>query len=142
MRERPFSDPEVQQALDGPATVVLATVNPDGSPLATPMWYVHDAEGIGMVSVEGLQKIRNLERDPRVSVVVETGAPGGLQCVIVQGTAEFLHTPADREALGASFVGKYGERIAKRWGGAVVPEDRALFRIRPRRVKLWGQGDR
>ena len=138
MQERPFSDPEVQQALDGPVTAVLATINPDGSPLATPMWYVHDANGIGMVSIDGLQKIRNLHRDPRVSVVVETGAGADLQCVIVQGTVEFLDAPPDRAALGASFVGKYGESIEKRWGGRAVPHDRALFRIDPGRVKLWG----
>jgi len=138
MKEKPYSDHEVQQALDGPSTAVLATINPDGSPLATPMWYVHDASGIGMVSVDGLQKIYNLKRDPRVSVVVETKAASGLQCVIVQGTVEFLDSTADRGALGASFVEKYGESIEKRWGGSVVPDDRALFRIHPRRVKLWG----
>jgi PPOX class probable F420-dependent enzyme len=138
MQERQFSDPEVQQALEGPVTAVLATINPDGSPLAMPMWYVHDASGFGMVSVDGLQKIRNLHRDSRVSVVVETGAAAGLQCVIVQGTVEFLDATSDRAALGASFVDKYGERIEKRWGGRAVPRDRALFRVHPRRVKLWG----
>ena len=137
MKEKPFSDPDVQKALEGRVTAVLATVNPDGSPLATPMWYVHDATGIGMVSIDGLRKIRNLRRDPRVSVVVETGAPTGLQCVIVQGTAEFLNAPSDRAALGASFVDKYGTRIEKRWGGRAVPEDRALFRITARRVMLY-----
>jgi nitroimidazol reductase NimA-like FMN-containing flavoprotein (pyridoxamine 5'-phosphate oxidase superfamily) len=99
MQERPFSDDEVQRALDGPATVVLATINPDGSPLATPMWFVHDADGLGMVSVDGLQKIRNLHRDPRVSVVVETRASSGLQCVIVQGAVAFLDSAADRRSL-------------------------------------------
>ena len=138
MQEKPFFDPEVQQALEGPVTAVLATINADGSPLATPMWYVHDTSGIGMVSVDGLQKTRNLQRDPRVSVVVETSAPAGLQCVIVQGTVEFLDSTADRAALGASFVDKYGESIEKRWGGRAVPHDRALFRIHPKRVKLWG----
>jgi PPOX class probable F420-dependent enzyme len=138
MRERSFSDREVQEAFNGPLTVVLATINPDGSPLATPMWFVHDADGIGMVSVDGLQKIRNLRRDPRLSVMAETHAAEGLQCVIVQGSAEFLDSAADRSALGASFVEKYGESIEKRWGGAVVPDDRALFRIHPQRVKLWG----
>ena len=83
MKEKPFSDPDVQQALGGPMTAVLATINPDGSPLATPMWYVHDADGIGMVSVDGLQKVRNLHRDPRVCVVAETGGLTGLQCIIV-----------------------------------------------------------
>ena len=138
MQEKPFADSEIQQALDGPVTAVLATINPDGSPLATPMWFVHDADGIGMVSVDGLQKIRNLHRDPRVSVVVETGGKSGLQCVIVQGTVKFLDARTDRAALGASFVEKYGEAIEKRWGGRAVPDDRTLFRIFPKRVKLWG----
>lgn len=138
MREKRFADPDVQQALEGRVTAVLATINPDGSPLATPMWYVHDTSGIGMVSIDGLQKVRNLHRDPRVSVVVETGAATGLQCVIVQGTVEFLDAPSERAALGASFMDKYGASIEKRWGGRAVPPDRALFHIVARRVKLWG----
>lgn len=137
MKEKPFSDSVVQQTLEKPMTAVLATINPDGSPLATPMWFVHDRDGIGMVSIEGLQKVRNLQRDPRVSVVMETGGNGGLQCVIVQGSVEFIDAQADRTTLGAAFVDKYGESIEKRWGGRVVPHDRVLFRIHPRRVKLW-----
>ncbi len=138
MIEKPFSHPEVQKILEEPVTAVLATINPDGSPLAVPMWYVHDSSGIGMVSVDGLQKIRNLRRDPRVSVVVESVAASGPRCVIVQGTVEFLEADTDRLALGGSFVDKYGESIEKRWGGRTVPGDRVLFNIRPKRVKLWG----
>jgi PPOX class probable F420-dependent enzyme len=138
MLEEMFSDAKVQRAIEGPLTAVLATINPDGSPLATPMWYVPDASGIGMVSVDGLRKVHNLRRDPRVSVVVETDAADSLQCVIVQGTVEFLDSASDRAALGAAFVSKYGEKIEKRWGGSSVPRDRVLFRILPSRVKLWG----
>ena len=50
MLEAPFSNDKVQQALDGPVTAVLATINADGSPLATPMWFVHDADSVGMFS--------------------------------------------------------------------------------------------
>ena len=138
MVEEKFSDAKVQRAIAAPVTAVLATINPDGSPLATPMWYVPDASGIGMVSVDGLQKIHNLRRDPRVSVVVETDVADGPQCVIIQGTVEFLDSSSDRAALGAAFVDKYGEEIEKRWGGRAVPRDRVLFRILPGRVKLWG----
>jgi len=138
MVEEPFSDAKVQQAIEGLETAVLATINSDGSPLATPMWYVHDASGLGMVSIDRLQKVRNLRRDPRVSVVIETTATGGPQCVIVQGTAEFLDSTSDRAELGAAFVAKYGASIEKRWGGSAVPRDRVLFRVRPSRVKLWG----
>ena len=73
-----------------------------------------------------------------MSIVVETGAPSGLQCVIMQGTVEFLDEADDRAATGAAFVAKYGESIARRWNGSAVPDDRVLFRIHPTRVKLWG----
>ena len=137
MLEEPFSNEKVQQAMQGPLTAVLATINADGSPLATPMWFVHDAHSVGMVSVDGLQKVRNLRRDPRVCFVVETEVASP-QCIIVQGSVEFLDSDSDRATLGAAFVAKYGESIEKRWGGSRVPADRALFRIHPNRVKLWG----
>lgn len=138
MKEKPFSDPEVQRALEKPVTAVLATINPDGSPLATPMWFVRDSRSIVMVSIDALQKVRNLRRDPRVGVVVETGAAAGLQCVIVQGTVEFLDADSERASFGALLIDKYGGDIEKRWGGRAVPRDRVLFCIHPRRVKLWG----
>ena len=138
MKEVPFSHSEVQKALEKPSTAVLATINRDGSPLATPMWFVRDEHGIVMVSPEGLQKVRNMRRDPRVSVVVETGAGTGLQCVIVQGSIEFLDDDGERAAFGALLVAKYGRDMENRWRGRAVPHDRVLFRIEPRRVKLWG----
>ena len=138
MQEKAFSDPQVQNALNGPVTAVLATLNPDGSPLATPMWYVHDVHGIGMVSVDGLQKVRNLRRDPRVSLVVETAATAGVQCIIIQGKVQFIDTTPGRDALAAAFIDKYGERIKQRWNGVTAPSDRVLFRLQPTRVKLWG----
>lgn len=138
MEEVAFSSPEAQARLRGPATAVIATINPNGSPLATPMWYVHDEEGFGMVSVDGLQKVRNLRRDPRISVAVEAEPAQGAGCIMVQGTVEFLDSSEDRRSLGALFAAKYGEGIEKRWGGPVVPDDRVLFRIHPTRVKLYG----
>ena len=138
MQETKFSDRLVQDYLRDKEIAVLATVNHDGSPLATPMWYVHDGDGFGMVSVAGDWKVKNLQRDPRVGVTVESGSGGSIECVIVQGTAEFLDHPEARDAMGARFIDKYGPHMEARWGGRSVPTTRALFRIEPTRVKLWG----
>ena len=81
MSDRRFGDTDIQAVLDGKDVVVLATLTPSGSPLAMPMWFVHDEHSLVMVSAPGLAKIRNLQRDPRVSVVAEGGdraAPHGL----------------------------------------------------------------
>lgn len=138
MQETEFSSALVQTYLSGKEIGVLATVNSDGSPLAMPMWFVHNEDVIGMVSVAEDMKVRNMHRDPRVGFVVESGSGGSLECIIMQGTVEFLSTDDDRKRVGAQFIDKYGVNMEQRWGGRAVPDSRALFFIQPRRVKLWG----
>ncbi|NMI00298.1 PPOX class F420-dependent oxidoreductase [Pseudonocardia acidicola] len=48
----------------------LATSMPDGSPQLTQTWVDTDGEHILINSVAGYQKIRNIERDPRVALTV------------------------------------------------------------------------
>ena len=138
MQETEFSSTLVQTYLTGKEIGVLATVNPDGSPLAMPMWFVHNKDVIGMVSVAEDMKVNNMRRDPRVGFVVESGGGGSLECIIMQGTVEFLSTDDDRKRVGAQFIDKYGVNMEQRWGGRAVPDSRALFLIQPRRIKLWG----
>jgi PPOX class probable F420-dependent enzyme len=134
-----LDDPRVQRFLATKEVAVLATVQADGAPLAMPMWFLHDPAALTMISVEGTQKVRNLRRDPRVSVVAESVSDGGaISGVTVQGRAEFLPDGPERRALVARFHAKYDPRLAKLWSGAAMPPDRVMFRIVPARVKIWG----
>ena len=65
----PLAEPRIQRFLGTKEVVVLATVKRDGSPLAMPMWFWHDPATLTMISVADTQKVRNLQRDPRVCVV-------------------------------------------------------------------------
>ena len=56
--------------LDGQAFVTLATVNADGSPQSTVHWVARDGDDILLSTVKGRRHARNLERDPRVSVLL------------------------------------------------------------------------
>src|ERR1035437_2927019 len=56
--------------LGQPSPCFLATSMPDGSPQLTQTWVDTDGEQILINSVAGFQKIRNIERDPRVAVTV------------------------------------------------------------------------
>lgn len=53
-----------------PSPCYLATLMPDGSPQLTQTWVDTDGEHILINSVAGFQKIRNIERDPRVALTV------------------------------------------------------------------------
>ena len=60
--------------LKQPSTCYIATTMPDGSPQVTQVWCDTDGEHILVNTVEGHQKARNIERDPRVAVTVSDPA--------------------------------------------------------------------
>ena len=68
---------------------VLATLNADGSPQLTTMWYLLEGDMIVMNTMIGRLKDRNLRRDPRISLCV----PDGYNYVTVSGTAELIDDP-------------------------------------------------
>ena len=131
----------VQHFLASRRVAVLATVQPDGSPLAMPMWFLPDATALTMLSVDGLQKVRNLRRDPRVGVVAEwaDAAGGEPRGVSVHGRAEFLADSPERRALVERFHARY-PGLQRIWGGLAMPPNRVMFRIVPARVRSWGLG--
>jgi PPOX class probable F420-dependent enzyme len=133
-----LAEARIRAFLDSREVVVLATVQADGAPLAMPMWFLHDATVLTMVSVADTQKVRNLRRDPRVSVVAEGGGTGAVRGVSVHGRAEFLSDGPERRALAERFVDKYRPYLERRWGGRAMPADRVMFRIVPSRVGSWG----
>ena len=61
-----LGDRPIQSFLATKEVVVLATIGRDGAPLAMPMWFLHSAEALFMISVADSQKVRNLGRDGRV----------------------------------------------------------------------------
>lgn len=53
-----------------PSICYIATMMPDGSPQLTQTWVDTDGEHVVINTVQGFQKLRNIERDPRVAVTV------------------------------------------------------------------------
>jgi PPOX class probable F420-dependent enzyme len=53
-----------------PSPCFIATLMPDGSPQLTQTWVTTDGEHVVVNIVGGMQKARNLARDPRVAVNV------------------------------------------------------------------------
>src|SRR5262245_22866144 len=133
-----LGDPRIAQYLATKDVVLLGTVSPSGAPLITPMWFLHDAEGLTMISVDGLPKIRNLRRDPRLCVVAESGTRGDIKNVTVHGRARFLADTSERRELTERFHAKYRPELERLWAGRAMPPNRVMFRIAPERVKSRG----
>lgn len=63
--------PEREQLLNTPVFVHFATINPDGTPQNSPVWVEYDGTHVIVNSEEKRRKVKNVERDPRVSVSVQ-----------------------------------------------------------------------
>ena len=135
----PF-DTRTLQYLATKDIILLATIRADGSPLITPMWFLHDPDGLTLISVESSHKVRNLRRDPRVHLVAESGTRGDIKGVSVHGRARFLPASAARRALATRLLDKYHPPLERLWSGRAMPPNRVMFQVAPEHVHDWGLG--
>src|SRR4029453_2648070 len=82
--------PEARDVLIAGRLAHLVTLNADGSPQVSIVWIGLDGDQIVSGHLGTRQKLRNVERDPRVVLSVETGhrnAMGLDEYLVVRGTA-------------------------------------------------------
>ncbi|RMD82043.1 MAG: PPOX class F420-dependent oxidoreductase [Candidatus Dadabacteria bacterium] len=68
-----LTDEEIRQFIESSKTAIVGTINHDGWPHVVPMWYAVIDGLIHMHTYKKSQKVRNLERDPRGSILIEDG---------------------------------------------------------------------
>jgi PPOX class probable F420-dependent enzyme len=66
--------PPLIPLLESTAIAFISTIGPKGAPQTTPQWFLWEDDALRFSLVEGRQKLRNLRRDPRLSVVVANPA--------------------------------------------------------------------
>lgn len=99
---------ELQAFLEAEQVLQVATIGPDGFPHLVPMWYVIEGDRIVFRSFSKSQKITNLRRDPRLTVLLERGkAYAELQGVMIKGRARLEDDPGYVLALYGRLAAKY-----------------------------------
>ena len=85
-----MTDDEIRAFIRANKTIILNSNGPDGFPHPMPMWFaVDDDLVVSMTTFKASQKIVNLKRDPKVSLLVESGAEySELKGVVIYGRAE------------------------------------------------------
>jgi PPOX class probable F420-dependent enzyme len=112
----------------------LVDLRPDGSPHVTPVWVDYDGEHILVNSAYGRCKVDNIQRDPRVAIVVLPANDQQSGYVSVTGTAELVDDGADEHI----------DKLAKKYLGVdeypfrAPGEQRVIIRITPERVDAHG----
>ena len=127
---------DVRAFLEEPRFGVLSTVNADGSPQQTVMWYELRGDTVMMNTKRGRKKDRNLLRDPRASLCVEDG----FRYVTLEGSIELVEdrdtAQADIAALARRYDGsEEGERMARDVFG---PQERISLLLSIDRIDAHG----
>jgi hypothetical protein len=115
-------------------TAKVATVMKDGQPHVMPVWFVLDGEQIVFTTGANTVKGRNLQRDPRIALVVEDDeAPFAF--VHVRGRVSIHEDLEDLLRFATAIGSRYmGEARAEEFGQRNAVPGELLVRVTPERV--------
>jgi PPOX class probable F420-dependent enzyme len=122
-----------QQFLRETPHAIIATIQPDGQPQLTPNWYLWDGTRFWISTLDWTVKVRNIKRDPRVTLCIDTGVRR-TNYVQVFGTAEVIEGDVKEQTL--ELIRKYEpteEASQRHW--EEIKEDRVLLAVTPTRMQ-------
>jgi PPOX class probable F420-dependent enzyme len=136
-----LADGLVQELLAARLIGVLATLEPDGSIHAVPMWLAGSDGEILLATGSRSRKVRNLERDPRATIVLHDSRPGAEVCgASLRGRAELVRGESARPLV---------ERVHRRYvsgAGLKIPQvrdflsfDDVALRFVPEAAFTWDE---
>lgn len=141
-----MSPEEVRAYLQAQRRIIVVTNGPGGLPHPVPMNFGLDEQGrIIITTFRKSQKVKNLERDPRATLLVESGATyRDLKSVIAYCDAEIIDDPAlvpqlmrmirADDTLAISLSRSMGEQVQ-----ASIAK-RVVVRFTPFRTVSWDHG--
>jgi nitroimidazol reductase NimA-like FMN-containing flavoprotein (pyridoxamine 5'-phosphate oxidase superfamily) len=136
-----LTEEEQKQFLDESWTLQVASIGPKGYPHLVAMWYVVVDGAIHFTTFAKSQKILNLRRDPKISVMLESGkAYTELKGMVIEGVGELI----EDTAYTANVMGLVGNK----YNGIPIPTEtpeqalraaskRVTVRVKPVDIYSW-----
>jgi PPOX class probable F420-dependent enzyme len=134
---------EQLQLLESERVAVVTSNGPRGWPHSMPLWFVPRRGEVWIWTYAKSQKVRNLERDPRATVLVETGREyGELRGAMIEAEAEIHRDPETVLGFAEELAVRYAEGISAvdgdaRAGLEAQAPKRDAIRFRPLRTASW-----
>jgi PPOX class probable F420-dependent enzyme len=138
-----LSPDEQLELLESERVAVVSSNGPRGWPHSMPLWYVVRDGEIWVWTYAKSQKVKNLERDPRATVLIETGVEyGELRGVQIEAEAELVRDPDRIVDYAKEMTVRYSDGIEKVEGDAAAALEaqapkRVAIRFEPKRVASW-----
>ncbi|POX56998.1 PPOX class F420-dependent oxidoreductase [Streptomyces sp. Ru71] len=127
-------DPAVRELADGPNFAALTTLMPDGTPQTQVVWLSADGDRLVINSEVERQKVRNLRRDPRATLMIWKRDNPYVYAEVRGQVVEEENGPTARAHI---------DELAMKYNGRPYPQkdigsDRVILRIAVRRQRVWG----
>jgi len=138
-----LSAEEQAELLDAERVVQVATNGPRGWPHVMPLWYIVRDGEVWVWTYAKSQKVKNLERDPRATLLIEAGTEYvELRGVQIEAEAELVRDPERVLEFGKELTIRYTEGIDSIEGDAEAglqaqAPKRVAIRFRAVRTATW-----
>jgi PPOX class probable F420-dependent enzyme len=139
-REIRMSAAELDAFLAAERTLTCATIGPGGRPHLAAMWYVPAGGRLDCWTYAASQKARNLERDPRATLLVEAGGSyQELRGASMECDAELVRDPDGVLDIGVALAVRQGAHPGPELRAALAGQaaKRVGVRFTPTRVSSW-----
>jgi PPOX class probable F420-dependent enzyme len=136
-----MTDDEMRTFLEDGRDLQVASINADGTPHLVTMWYAVRDGRLAFWTYAKSQKIVNLRRDPRLTVLVATGDRyEELRGVSISGQAELVEERDEVISYGEAVYERYWgplDNDAVREGVRVMGAKRVVVVVKPEKVVSW-----
>jgi PPOX class probable F420-dependent enzyme len=138
-----LTEEEQQDLIDSERIVVVSSLGPRGWPHMMPLWYVPRDGEIWIWTYAKSQKVKNLERDPRATLLIETGIEyQELRGVQIEAEAELIRDIDRIVDYAKDLTIRYSEGIESVEGDAAAglraqAPKRVAIHFHPRRIATW-----
>ncbi len=136
-----MTDQEMWDFLESRKSIQIATINKDGSPHLTTLWFAIVDGRIVLETFTKSQKVVNLKRDPRIAVLLEAGeAYDQLRGVSINATAELVSDVDRVHQLHMAVLRRntpdIPEDVLEKAVASMAPKKTAIL-IKPEKVMSW-----
>lgn len=138
-----LDETELAELLASERVAIVSSLGPRGWPHSMPLWFVAREGEVWIWTYAKSQKVRNLERDPRATVLIETGHEyGELRGAMFETEAELHRDLETVLGFAEELTLRYADGISSIEGDAragleAQAPKRVAIRFKPLRTSSW-----
>ena len=137
-----MDEEELWKFIDEQKSLQVGTLNKDSTIHLSTLWFaINDDKSIVFETYTKSQKILNLQRDPRITLLLEDGTVyEKLRGVMIRGTADLYDQPEDMERLAAMVLERNNPGLdsdAAQAAAKTLAAKRTAVVVKAKKIATW-----